>query len=138
LRLPYKQYPYNGGVSLRAICPVYIALAAKGSIRSKKIEAVIDSGATNCIFHAQIGEAVGFDVKAGKQQNTCGVDGKSSLLYGHDVCVYFPGGPVTITAFFSYELPVAALLGMHGFFDRFKVTFDPTGQQCEIERIYQA
>lgn len=139
LKLPYKKYPtVAGGVDLRAICPVYIALTARGAVRSKKIEAVIDSGASNCIFHAQIGEAVGFDIKAGRQEETYGVDGKSSAIYFHDILIYMPGGQITIDGAFSYDMPVPAILGMRGFFDNFKVTFDPTGQLCEVERIYQA
>jgi hypothetical protein len=137
VRLPYKKYPGKYGTVLRAICPVYIGLTAKGAVRSKKIEAIIDSGATDCIFHAQIGKAVGFDIESGTKRDTFGVDGKPTTLYFHDILLYIPGGQVTIAGAFSYDVPVAALLGMT-FFEHFRITFDPTGQHCDLERIYQA
>jgi hypothetical protein len=52
--------------------------------------------------------------------------------------LYVPGGPITISAAFCYELPVIRILGMQGFFNHFKVTFDPTAARCELERMYQA
>lgn len=41
------------------------------------------------------------------------------------VSVYIPGRPVKITAAFKDRLPVAGLLGMHGFFESFRVSFHP-------------
>jgi len=45
---------------------------------------------------------------------------------------------VVIRAGFSDELPIAGILGMNGFFEHFRVIFDPTAQRCELERIFQA
>ncbi len=59
-------------------------------------------------------------------------------MYLHDIALYAPGGPVQTRAGFSYDLPIVGLLGMEGFFEHFRVTFDPTAQRCEIERLFQA
>ncbi len=56
----------------------------------------------------------------------------------HDICLYIPGGPVRITAGFKEKLAVAGLLGMKGFFEHFKITFDSAAQECVLERIFQA
>ena len=58
-------------------------------------------------------------------------------LFVHDVTVYIPGGPVIAQAGFSDDLPIAGLLGMHGFFEHFKIVFDPTELRVELERLYQ-
>ena len=136
VKVPYKKYPSPSGFSYRAVLDVYISLPSKNSIRSKKLEAVIDSGAND--FHAQVGEKVGFDVKSGKSTETYGVDGKASTIYFYDLYLFAPGGIIQINGAFSYDLPVIAILGMSGFFDHFKITFDPTSRRFELELVYQA
>ena len=137
-KIPYTKFPNGDGFTYRAVFDAYIGLPKKGAIRSKKIESITDSGANDCIFHAQIGESVGFDVKSGRMSETFGVDGKASTIYFHDMFLYAPGGAMTINAAFSYDLPVAGILGMNGFFEHFKITFDPTMLRCELERLFHA
>ena len=59
-------------------------------------------------------------------------------MYLHDISLYVPGGIIAIRAGFSMDLPVAGLLGMTGFFDNFKITFDAIGRHCELERLFRA
>jgi hypothetical protein len=138
IKIPYRKFPSGDGFTYRAILNTYIGLQTPGAIRSRKIEAIIDSGANDCIFHAQVGESVGFDVKSGLVSETMGVDGKLSTIYFHNMLLYAPGGPIAINAAFSYDLPVVGILGMKGFFEYFKVIFDPTLNRCELDRIYRA
>ncbi len=56
----------------------------------------------------------------------------------HDISLYIPGGIVTTKAGFSDNLPILGLLGMTGFFEHFRITFDPAALRCELERIYKA
>jgi hypothetical protein len=116
---------------------VSIALPAQNAPRTKRFEAVIDSGATRCIFHASLGRFIGLDIQNGTIEDTLGVAGVSRT-YLHDILLYAPGGVIKVRAGFSDDLPIAGLLGMNGFFDHFKVTFDPTTQRCEIERLFLA
>jgi len=58
--------------------------------------------------------------------------------YLHDISLYAPGGIIAIRAGFSADLPVAGVLGIEGFFDSFKITFDPILLRCELDRIYKA
>jgi hypothetical protein len=115
--------------------PIHIARPEKHAPRSRRIEACIDSGATNCVFHTQIGEAIGLNIRTGDVETTTGVSG-SSVLYMHQVSLYVPGGAYSVRAGFSAELPLAGILGMNGFFDHFKVTFNPTTLACELDRIF--
>jgi aspartyl protease len=140
VKFPYKKFPRTTGVGFvyHAVLPVYIARPEKNAPRSKKLEAFIDSGASRTTFHASIAEALGFEVKKGEQESTTGVNGKPLMTYLHDVAFYAPGGVIQIRAALSYELPVTAILGMDGFFEHFKVTFDPTGKFVDVERLFQA
>jgi hypothetical protein len=138
IRIPYKKFPdTRGEVGYFAAIPVNIALPAKNSPRSKRFEAIIDSGATRCVFHAQLGKAIGLDVIKGEPETTNGIAGPTTV-YLHNISLYAPGGIIALCAAFSLDLPIAGLLGMRGFFDNFKITFDPTVLQCELERLYLA
>ncbi|MFZ0311113.1 MAG: hypothetical protein WAL85_00280 [Candidatus Korobacteraceae bacterium] len=140
LKVPYKKYPTTYaecGYYYSAAIPVNIALPAISSPRSKRFEAIIDSGASSCIFHASIGRAIGLDIESGQLTETLGVAG-AMAIYLHDISLYAPGGIITTRAGFSDNLPIAGLLGMAGFFENYKISFDPVTLRCELERIYQA
>ena len=74
--------------------------------------------------------------KTGEVESTLGIAG-STNMYLHDISLYVPGGIIAIRAGFSMDLPVAGLLGMTGFFDNFKITFDSIGRHCELERLFR-
>ena len=138
LKFSYKNYPAPKGESdLCAVLLVQISNPAKHSPPSKRFEALIDSGASRCIFHADIGKAVGFDVRKGEAEETFGISGQSSTLYLHKISLYVADQMVTIRGGFSYEIPLAAVLGRIGLFDNFKITFDPPTNPpfFELERI---
>jgi hypothetical protein len=138
LKLPYRKVPDGkGGFGYYAEVPVNIALPTKNAPRSKRFGAIIDSGASRCIFNAEIGKAIGLDVPKGEVETTLGITGPSNT-YLHDISLYAPGGIIAIRAGFSADLPVAGILGMIGFFDSFKILFDPAMLRCELERIYKA
>ena len=89
------------------------------------------------MFHAQLGKALGLDIAKGEPETTNGIAGPTTV-YLHNISLYAPGGIIPLFAGFSLDLPVAGLLGMRGFFDSFKITFDPTTLCCELERQYWA
>ena len=140
LKLPYKKYPAPdspGGFVYSASVPVNIALPAKNAPRSKRFDAVIDSGASACMFHASIGRAIGLEIEKGKPSQILGVNGPCKLFL-HDIALYAPGGIILTNAGFSDDLPIAGLLGMTGFFENFKIIFDPTAGRVELERLFRA
>jgi hypothetical protein len=102
---------------------------------------MVDSGASQCIFHSSIGRAIGLVIEKGEEDRTVGVSGQPTKIYMHDVSLHIPGGHVLkIRAAFSEDLPLAALLGRRGFFEHFRVSFDPSGTipGFDIERFYPA
>lgn len=116
---------------------VQIALPQANAPRTKRFEAVIDSGASRCIFHSDFAKFLGIELNRCPTEPTLGIGG-SENTYLHDLTLYIPGGPVTITAGFKDNLPIAGLLGMTGFFEHFKVTFDGGGQCFTLERLFKA
>lgn len=111
-----------GRVLLRPILPVQIER------NGKKIgyEALVDSGADFCIFHAVIGEIIGIDIKEGITWEFGGITGGKSIAYFHKIKISVGGWPHEITAGFSYDLPPSGfgVLGQIGFFDKFIIKFD--------------
>lgn len=99
----------------------------------------MDSGPTQCLFHSHIGAAIGPRIDKGKLGKVTGINGDRTEVYLHNVSLYVPGGHILkIEAGFTDKLPVGGVLGMTGFFDHFKVTFDPTTTPHELERFYRA
>jgi hypothetical protein len=129
----------QGGVTSSAVLNVQISNTAKHSPPSKRFEAVLDSGASQCLFHSDFGKGIGLKIESGEKVETLGVNGDLTEVYLHNVSLYVPGGHILkIRAGFTPKLPLAGLLGMTGFFDHFKITFDPTANEFELQPIYQA
>jgi len=141
LKYPYKSYPDpKGGYDWWAVINVQIANPAKHSPPTKRFEALLDSGASRCVFHASLGSAIGLDFQRGEVEETVGVSGTPTITYLHSVLLYVDGGIVKVRAGFTDRLPLGGLLGRKGFFENFKVTFDPSSEPpgFELERIHKA
>ncbi len=101
---------------------------------------MVDSGASQCLFHGSLGRAIGLVVEKGEVDQTIGVSGQATTIYLHNISLHVPGGhTLKIKAGFTDDLPLAALLGRRGFFEHFKVSFDPSGiaPGFDIDRHYQ-
>jgi hypothetical protein len=134
LIFPCKDYPDPQGESdWSAVLRVRISNPQKHSPPSKPFEALIDTGASRCIFHSQIGRSLGFSIESGKEEDTIGVSGKATKIYLHKVSIYVMGGIVGVTAGFCDDLPLAGLLGRRGFLENFKFTFDNSSKPPQFE-----
>lgn len=121
--------------------PVQLSNHVKHSPPTKRFEALVDSGASKCIFHAALGRAIGLQIERGEEDQTVGVSGKPTTIFMHNISLHVPGGHILrIRAAFTDELPMAGILGRNGFFENFRVLFDPSGTTAgfEIERFYAA
>jgi hypothetical protein len=138
-KAPYKSLPGPGNRTYYTpILEVQISLPAKNSPRTRKFEAVIDSGANKCTFRADIGRFLGLDIESGEKEYSLGIGGPGNVSYSHPITLYIPGGSVQIHAAFSETLPVGGLLGIDGFFEYFRIAFEPAILECHLERIYKA
>ena len=139
LRYRYRQVPLSHGAVDRI--PVLLVHVSKGSSATASFEGIVDSGASNCLFHGDIARALGIsDLRTGKRSRTGGVvSGASMDLYAHEIRLHVGADNFLLTGFFSDQLPIACLLGRNGFFDKYIVTFDPTETNpgFELTRVHR-
>ena len=106
--------------------PILKVAVIIGHATSKRFEAVVDSGSAVCLFHADIGKPLGLQLKDGERSSLGGViGGVRGEVYFHKIKLKVLADIIPITAGFSEHLSVAAILGRHGFFEHFTITFDP-------------
>ena len=122
-----KELVYNYKRFGRFLKPViYVNLHYRHNTRA--CLALVDSGADNCIFHAEIGELLGIDVESGPHRTIGGIasDGSSKpkLINGymHKIGINIKGETRNIEALFSPDIADHgfAVLGQLGFFDKFE------------------
>ena len=95
--------------------------------------ALVDSGADCCIFQIDQGEYIGLDVKSVNPTEMRGISNKKVLVYLHEVRMILRSNEFKIKCGFvdKNELPTP-LLGRHGFFDRYSITFFEKNKYLEI------
>lgn len=138
MRVAFRPYPGTPGPRLYPL--IRVSLGKKHAQRSRPFEAMVDSGAADCMFHSSIASAIGIKLDSGRKEQRTGISGACGDVWVHSVQLYVGMDLHTIEAAFSPELPVAGLLGRSGFFEFYKITFDPAPNppEMEIERVYRA
>ena len=109
---------------------------AYNGFESNCIRALVDSGSVTTIFDASVGERLSIPIRSGPFERLQGFSGTDeTLVYFHEVLMRVAGASVRTKVGFCFGLPVTALLGRHGFFEHFRVTFDPRRMGMQIDRI---
>jgi hypothetical protein len=139
LKYLYKKTPLpDGKFDWLPILPVQVG---RSTNLTSPFEAIVDSGSFDCLFHADIARAVGIkDITTGVLKTSGGVVGGAQMqTYGHEVRLIVGSDNFKIEAYFAENLPIAALLGRNGFFDKYIVTFDPQGATpgFDLTRVHQ-
>lgn len=119
---------------LRPIIPIKIS--ANGF--TVKYDALIDSGADFCIFHAEIGEYLGLDVKSGAREIFSGIeDSIGAEAYFHELTLMVGETKINTLVGFSYDIADHGygLLGQKGLFEKFNIKFIHQKQIIEINSI---
>ncbi|MCE9549015.1 retropepsin-like domain-containing protein [Candidatus Nomurabacteria bacterium] len=129
MKFHYQKY----GLALRPVIGVNLKLNSKAI----NYEVLVDSGADICIFHSEVGEALGLDISKGKPREVFGVGGKASLYYLHDVEIEVGGWTYKIEAGFMPDISGKTMLygvvGQKGFFENFVIKFDYKKQELELK-----
>jgi predicted aspartyl protease len=117
MKFSYKQFA--SGID-RPIIPIIVRNPK--TQQSVRYQALVDSGADQCIFSGEIGELIGLDVTAGVEHAVSGVvAGQTRPYYMHDVEIEIGGRRRAATVGFMPDLAPNGhgLLGQAGFFDLF-------------------
>lgn len=129
MKFGYKKY----GQVLRPVIPISL------EYKDKRIryEVLVDSGADICLFHAEVAEALGIDLKKCKPNIVTGVGGKSSQYFLSNLDMEVGGWKYKIEAGFLPDIGGRSapygIVGQKGFFEFFKIVFDRTGEDIEIK-----
>ena len=143
LRVAYRVFPLDpaeGGTAESFWLPVVPVRLVLGE-RAVRVEGIVDSGSHGCLFHWRIGELLGLDVKAGERDTLRGAlrSAQSEVFY-HRLRMDVAGESLSILAGFTRDALQPCLLGREGFFDHFRVTFNPETLPpgLELERVRRA
>jgi len=130
MKFNYKRYDSN---TLRPVIPIKL----KNGDSNISYAVLVDSGADLCIFDAEIGEALGIDVKSGEKKEVFGVGGKASIFFLHKVEIEVGGWSYRINAGFMSDVAGRVmpygLVGQKGFFENFIVKFDLLKEEIELK-----
>ena len=142
LKYPYRKIPLDkkdelyGSSILKPIIPIVVS----GGERFVIYDALIDSGADFCIFHAEVGEALGLDICRGKKRDFSGIQktSKRSEAFLHKVALSVQGfgrHKIETLIAFSYQISDYGfgILGQKGFLEHFPVKFDYRKGAIEIQ-----
>ena len=138
MRAPYRSLPdKNGKVQWYPF--IRVSIANRRGPKTRLFEALVDSGASDCIFHATLATAIGINLESGRKEVRSGIGGVQDI-WMHPIQLYVGSELLNIEAGFAKDLSVAGLLGRLGFFEHFRVTFDPSSVPpgMEIERVHLA
>ena len=129
MKFSYKKY--NG--ILRPVIPIKL----KNKNKEIGYQVLVDSGADFSLFNAEIGEAIGIDVKSGKLKTIFGVGGKTSLYYLHTIIIEVGDKDYEIEAGFMPDVAGRimpyGLVGQRGFFENFIVRFDLLKEEIDLK-----
>lgn len=95
--------------------------------QTKRFEALIDSGAPDCLFSADIAAFLKIKIESGTEGFMGGlVQGPKVKVHYHYVNLWVGAEMIRIKAAFASGMSAAAILGRRGFFENFIIKFDPT------------
>jgi hypothetical protein len=137
MHAPYRPYPgRNGGVDFYPL--IRVSAGKKRAGRTRPFEALVDSGASDCIFHEMVAAAIDIKLESGSREQRAGVGGTQDV-WVHPIQLFVADQILEIEAAFAKELPIAGVLGRSGFFEHFRITFDPVSDPpgLDIERVHK-
>lgn len=127
MKFYYKRY---GLGIIRPVIPVEI----KSGERRVRYEALIDSGADESIFDAQLAEILGIELKRGERRIVGGITGVEQPYYLHPVTFSVGSWEIDLKIGFMPHMPDFGygVLGQRGFFENFVVKFDYSKLEVEL------
>lgn len=132
MKFKYRKLPDNTSpTGFQRIPALQVRLFYGG--KHTDVRCLIDTGATDCIFHSSIADVLGIDLKAGKAKPYTGIANQSINAYLHRIQMQIHGfsDRIVLEAAFTEESQIP-LLGQAGFFDNYRITFERYRGRFEI------
>lgn len=90
--------------------------------RSIRLAAYVDTGAAECIFEREYGEALGVELRSGMLKRFSTASGGMLTAYGHNVRLSTLGHSVDTLVFFADDAQLRRnVLGRHGWLNRLRI-----------------
>ena len=112
VRAPYRAIPDKNG-TIQLVPLIRVRVAKKHAQPTRYFEAMVDSGAADCIFHELVAASIGIKLEAGSKEQRMGIGGAQEV-WVHPIQLYVGTEIIDINAAFSAGLPIAGLLGLSG------------------------
>ena len=126
---------WRGRYDGRTWQPLVDVIVQNGAYESRRIRALLDSGSAITLFDASICDSLDINLKSCQTGLVGGIGGTHALeVYYNDVYLKVSGHSIKTFVGFARDLPVSALLGRHGFFEHFIVTFHPGRAGVMLEK----
>ena len=128
------EFPYLKD-ALGRYAPIVYLQAWTGN-RWLHLQAYVDSGASWSVFHVDVAQLLGINLRKAKRQYVSLGNGSVLPIYLHRIKVRFAGQEFSAPAGFSDALRVGFnLLGRAGFFDRFSMCFNDRARLLTVARL---
>ncbi|MBI4980702.1 retropepsin-like domain-containing protein [Candidatus Woesearchaeota archaeon] len=125
--MKYKYSFFDG--ELLPIVPIIL----KGKVEEVELKAYIDTGASYCLFHADIAEIIGIKLEEGDLTEMVLGDGNIIRIYLHKVPVSIGEHKFTALVGFSKGLGIKFnIIGRKGIFDKFVISFNEKDKEIEF------
>ena len=138
MQFPYQKYPADPNPAFpnrkRALRPVIpIGIVGRNNTIYNYVS-LIDSGADHNMFHAEIGEFIGLNVRNGMPLDFWGVTGEKQKAFFHKIDVLVGGCKHNIFCGFVYDFKNLAygILGQDDFFKLHKIQFNLLKETVEF------
>lgn len=113
-----------------------IPLAIRGSEEWVDFNAYIDTGASFCLFPANVAEVLGLRIEMGEQRQMILGDGNALTVYIHNLAVSLAGKEFIAPIGFSKGLGINfAIIGRKGIFNNFTICFHESEKAIEFTPI---
>ena len=100
---------------------------------------LVDSGSDYSFLHGKIGEALGLEVKTGREIPIGGITGNKMIAYFHEISFTIGGWEFREDFGFSYELGTdLGILGRDILFEKYRVVFDQRKKVVELKEYMDA
>jgi len=98
------------------------------------VDALIDSGADKSLFHVELAQEIGLNLKIKRSEFFGGIEGGRVKSFLSPIRLQIMGMDeiIEIMAGFTSARGVSAILGQEGFFDAFKIKFERRRNRIEI------
>ena len=137
MKFPYQEFPKNPTPAFpkdtTELIPIVPVVLRHGD-KEFEIDALVDSGASSCLFAGMLGTGLGLDVNQGPSKDIYELGRGSVKAYYHRVTLQI--GNIVWQEYVGFcfdNFRVDGILGQKGFFSNFRVVLD-YGAKCVVVR----